>query len=338
MRSRIACSVGRLSAVAAIFVLAHAVIAAPPQYTVRNIGDPLNGEYFMRFMNNHCQVVGIGSVDWECRMWDNGTVRNLGSLMEPRGLTDSGVVLGTQFIAPPIFGSGQAVIWQNGQLTHLGMADASGMNAAGQIVGDGYSADNKMHVFLLDGNTLTDLAGTTGNVGTFARINDSGQIAATIANNVQIWKDGFWTSLQGLAGITGSTEYAMNNRGQVAGQANNQAFIYQDGAVTFLPMMAGETMGVAYDINEVGQVVGVVDTNSGGPYPALWENGAVYNLNNLVPTGSSHMAWAWAVNDYGQVLAESFNGTLFILTPVPEPATLGLLALGALGAIARRRM
>ena len=73
----------------------------------------------------------------------------------------------------------------------------------------------------------------------------------------------------------------------------------------------------------------------------------MYDLNTLIaPTdplfGLITLREATGINDSGQIVANSINGayllTPVIETPAPEPATLALLAVGAIGvATARRR-
>jgi len=50
---------------------------------------------------------------------------------------------------------------------------------------------------------------------------------------------------------------------------------------------------------------------------------------------------AFAINDNGQIVGigsdAQGNGRAFLLTPIPEPATLSLLALGGLALLRRRR-
>jgi hypothetical protein len=68
----------------------------------------------------------------------------------------------------------------------------------------------------------------------------------------------------------------------------------------------------------------------------LYEGGNTIDLNTLLPTGSSWgLQAAYGVNDSGQTVGYGYiNGgeyeyRAFLMTPVREPATLLLLALGA---------
>ena len=98
-----------------------------------------------------------------------------------------------------------------------------------------------------------------------------------------------------------------------------------------------------FDINNSGQIVGHARTDGGtGPRAVLWENGVFYDLNDLIPADSGYeLHIASAINDEGQIaaIAEIMGGTYraVLLTPVPEPATLSLLALGGLAVIRKRR-
>ena len=58
------------------------------------------------------------------------------------------------------------------------------------------------------------------------------------------------------------------------------------------------------------------------------------DLNTLLPTGSGwELAGAYGINDLGQIVGSgSINGQghAFLMTPVPEPATILLVGCGSL--------
>jgi len=69
---------------------------------------------------------------------------------------------------------------------------------------------------------------------------------------------------------------------------------------------------------------------------------STFHLNNLIsPDSGWTLKDATAINDNGQIVGYGDDGSgqarAFLLTPVPEPATLLLLALGGLAVIRRRR-
>lgn len=76
---------------------------------------------------------------------------------------------------------------------------------------------------------------------------------------------------------------------------------------------------------------GLIDQNSGGSYASTWDGGI-----NSIPSG--HMDWS---NDLGATWSGGISngdwGVYAYFTPVPAPASAGLMALGGLVALRRRR-
>ena len=95
-------------------------------------------------------------------------------------------------------------------------------------------------------------------------------------------------------------------------------------------------LGEAFGINASGQVVGWKDGHA-----FLWEDGAAYDLNGLIASDSGWtLTSAEGINDVGQIVGwGSHDGQThaFLLTPIPEPGTLALVALGVVGLLMRRR-
>jgi probable HAF family extracellular repeat protein len=142
-------------------------------------------------------------------------------------------------------------------------------------------------------------------------------------------------SLGTLIGGGNSIAYGINNAGQVAGMAigadgNAWAFLKNPGQ----PMQSLSTLGghsYAYGINNTGQVVGnSLDISKSAYQACLWQNGSIYNLNDLtvnLPSGA-RLEYAWAINDRGWIvgIGTNMHGG-FLLTPVAGSAPLGLLLL-----------
>lgn len=158
-----------------------------------------------------------------------------------------------------------------------------------------------------------------------------------------------------------SAAYAVNNQGQVVGadalrleySTPSYAFIWSEAqGIRSLGRMAGHNASIASDINDAGVVVGrsgvtVISSSYWDVSKGfIWtEAGGMLDLDALITDADKargvNIKGASAVNESGQILAVALGGgdlRYVLLTPVPEPGTASLMALGALGVlwVARR--
>ncbi len=114
--------------------------------------------------------------------------------------------------------------------------------------------------------------------------------------------------------------------------------------MTDLGTLPGGNYSFAFGINDSGTVVGQARTASGsGAYRAFsYSNGTMADLNSLttnLPAGFL-LTDASAINSIGDIVGDGTNSAgqeeAFLLTPVPEPATLAVLALGGMGLLLKR--
>jgi probable HAF family extracellular repeat protein len=77
----------------------------------------------------------------------------------------------------------------------------------------------------------------------------------------------------------------------------------------------------AYDVSDCGQVVGYLYLQSHPYHAFLWQNGAMFDLNDLVPPDFDlHLYVALAINGEGQIIAhatsDSGRTVTILLTPI----------------------
>lgn len=131
------------------------------------------------------------------------------------------------------------------------------------------------------------------------------------------------------------TAQDINDLGQIVGSAYTDdqvytAYLWDNGIVTDLGP------GEAVALNNAGEVIGKLYSQDpfSDDIPLLWKDGVQYNLNDLIPVEAGwEIMYASDINNLGQIVGYGqINGQehAFLMTPVPEPATLCLLALGGL--------
>ena len=248
-------------------------------------------------------------------------------------------------------------LWRNGvmhALPTLGGSNgqASAINNRGQVAG---YAENGM----LDSTCPADVTNnridlpvmwTKGNAqalptigadvdGVAFGINNQGHAVGysgtcTSANFAVMWENGTATQLPDL-GTPGGIAYAINSHNQIVGQAVNSegtalAAIWENNTVRSLGiLLPGDAAAFATSINNKGQVVGSsFDFSGNWSHGLIWENGKVFDLNQLFPASSNlYVISASNINDSGEIagMAVEMAGPnagnvvhAFLATPVDE--------------------
>ena len=230
----------------------------------------------------------------------------------------------------------------------LGVAE--GVNDRGQVVGWSWTTEGKQHATLWDGDTPADL-GTVGegDYSGASDVNEEGVVAgyATTAfiapegavgipYNAVVWANGTATLLPALGGLE-SYALGINDAGVVVGVSTtgdgqfaygdgSHAAIWTDGTASDLGALPGGDRSAATGINGAGFVVGYSAVAPGDPTYALgenraclWVDGAIRDLNDLIPDDSGWILdAAYGINDDGLIVGAGVlngEGRAFLLVP-----------------------
>lgn len=274
-------------------------------------------------LNN--EGVAVGSEEGGA-IWQNGKVSNL-DLMLANAINNSGEIAGADVT--------DAAVWQNGVVTVLptlgGTAtiysdEANGINDSGQVVGHATAASGLIEAVLWQNGAATNLGTLVGGTAPLSAgyvnssataINASGQIVGfslTTGNvyHAVLWQSGAMTDLGVFATGDQSFAAAINASGEVVGydmpaSGESKAFLWQNGKMTDLGTLPGDDYSTAEAINASGIIVGQAGqyATPSGNHAVMWEDGKIYDLNNLLsPTSGWYLQSADAINDNGVIVGK----------------------------------
>lgn len=297
-----------------------------------------------------------------------GTLGGQNSSINWNGINDRGEAVGmseTSLIDPngeDLCGFGTHAtclpfLWQNGGMHALptlggNNGQASAINNSGQVVGYAENGivdstcpagvtNNRIDLPALWNKGIAQALPTIGSDpdGVAFGINNQGQAvgysgSCTAANYGVLWENGTATPLPDL-GTPGAIAFAINGHTQIVGQAVDSAgtalaAIWENNGVSSLgPLLPGDGASFATSINNQGQVVGSsFDTSGNWSHGLIWENGRMFDLNQLFPASSNlYVISASNINDRGQIAGMAVEmsgpdpGTVvhaFLATPVNE--------------------
>jgi probable HAF family extracellular repeat protein len=256
----------------------------------------------------------------------------------------------------------------NGVNINLGTFSSShsyaySINSSGTIVGQVGSADPHAYTFDSIGNNDIFLGSLGTDNGVAYSINDNGDIVgyakaryglqySTRACLFDRTGNGYNIDL-GTLGGNDSCAYSINNSNQIVGYSYVNS-LYKH-ACLFDPLGNGNNLDLgtlggdyseAVSINNKGQIIGRATTlGSHGYIPCLFDptgNGNNIAINSVIDSSSGwFISSVEDINDNGWIVGHGINpeGDVHacVLIPIPEPATLSLLALGAILAGRRRK-
>jgi probable HAF family extracellular repeat protein len=313
-------------------------------------------------INQKGQVVGSmdtfgGSGFW---LWSDGVRQDLplGTNRNCRAvnLNNHGQVVGSfhtgQYgvdfwgIVYPIY---HAFVWTAGSLQDLGtlggeVSGANSINDQGIVLGSSDNAENndRLPVIVQDGQ-MRSLQSLISNPGGWNLALETHYVAA----DGRVWGLGMYGPKYHIYEMTPETNgmYRIRSRGVIEG-SSVKVFGFNEygraaGRVVTADLQGGgffwnehgmillnDLTSRAYAINNHGQIVGATTFDSPSVNAFLWENGVMFNLNDLIPPDSGLLlteAGHNAINDAGHIVCRYRNNTngLFgvcLLVPVhPVP-------------------
>jgi probable HAF family extracellular repeat protein len=277
-------------------------------------------------------------------LWEDGVGTELGFAGWAYDINEA-----TQVVGILTGGPQQAFLWESGEVTVLGtfggsQATAFGINDPGQVVGWAHNPDNERRAYVYADGVMTDL-GTLGGAQSWAfGVNNAGQVVGKAETDVVppgglpirrafLYSEGVMTAIAGDY----SAAYDINEAEQIVGTYLDGSFLWEDGVLTNLGALTRPEA-----INNVGQVVGWAWPD-GYDAAFIWQDGLARDLNNLISpdSGWTRLERASDINDAGQIIGwgrrDDGSRHGFLLTLIPEPGSLMLLAFGALPLLRRRR-
>jgi probable HAF family extracellular repeat protein len=110
---------------------------------------------------------------------------------------------------------------------------------------------------------------------------------------------------------------SVNNKGQVVGNSDlpgdtaDHAFLWtKETGMQDLGTLPGDVLSVGLSINDSGDVVGVSLDAKFNLRAYLWQNGAMTDLNTLIPADSSlYLLLACNINSRGEIVGLGVNST-----------------------------
>jgi uncharacterized membrane protein len=257
-------------------------------------------------------------------------------------------------IVPPYLYQVRAFIWDkhNGMqdLGTLGGTDAQAflINDAGQVAGYSYTSSTApgscfpvpTDSFIWEKDKgMRDLGSLGGTCTLAAAMNNRGQItgeSSTAGDQSApgfLWEHGAIRQLGGSLGGDSAGGFAINEQSQIAGFATLSgdttfhATLWKNpDSITDIGVIADDPCSYAADINSSSQVVGAsspICDFGDSSRAMLWENGALIDLNSLIPSGSAlYLQIPNAINDAGEIAgtAVDANGNqhAFLLIPCDQ--------------------
>lgn len=304
-------------------------------------------------VNNSGAVVGSywddGAGGIRGYMWENGVT----TVIEPdnparwavaQKLNDTGTVVGYGVAGGE---PAQAFLWEGGSYTEIGPSPEGwgwDVNNSGLVAGEIWNGGTPSQPALYDpGTGWTNLGTFGGPFGQAFALNEASQVVG--------WADDFsgdrrpfmWSSATGMVDMLTGPElwgeaHDINDNGIAVGfwrlsdelPEDNKAFLWDiDNGKVDLGLLPGASYSEARGINNLGQIVG-----HSGNRAFLYDSGMLYDLNDFLPPDSGWVLnGATAINESGWIVGVGVHngvGRAFLLTPVPEPATLTLVVLGGL--------
>jgi probable HAF family extracellular repeat protein len=320
----------------------------PPHYSISDLGTLGGTNSSANGINDRSQVVGSSLTNSGAEhafLYSEGKMTDLGTLggmtSSALGINSLGHVVGNSEMARQA--AQHAFVYNGSRMTDLGTlggvsSSASGINDADEVVGYSFipvvshsfvTGIVWLHAFVYSNGRMRDLGTLGGPNSAGVGINAIGQIAGNSfidvnsAQHAFLYSNGRMTD-QGTLGGTNSMGIGINALGQTVGSSftsgDGSFHAFFDGSDKMIDLgTLGGSNSSANSINASGQVVGESDTENGVEHAFFWNNGAMTDLNTVIPAGSGwELRWASSISDGGEIVGSGIhNGQTraFLLTP-----------------------